>query len=290
LLDSLDYKGLALIYEDIDKDVVRNFDPNDKSISTEKRKLVQKEYLKKAKNAKFLSYYEQALEVDSEIPIKIKILNKRSDLKKIEKKNSEKAKLDTDESKNETEDQIIIKEEPILTKEEFNKIAFVYMFRKIEEFDFEIEKVKEIPSLIKKLGDFIRTKYKEIDSFFDENGKLRNEPYSLNISSTLGSITPITSMDHLYSIVRKFEGQSKVYFNIKPYFDIDTKAILAQAKKNPEEDEKAEVGGTLSDIKVSNSSDGKYDSDSNILSEQNFYETLDELTRGKMLFISFRSD
>lgn len=217
-----------MIYEDVDKAVLKDFNPKDKNISVEKRRLIQKELLKQAKNEKFVEKYEKALLEESGFPIKIKILSQRSDLKKIEIEKIKKSQADGEESKSETSEQSVTKGKITLTKEEFNKIAFVYMFRTIEEFDFEIEKITEIPSLIKKLRDLIKTKYKDVPSFFKEDGKLKNEPYNLNIAGPSGSITPITSMDHLYSIVKEFEGQSKVYFNIKPYFDIDTKAILEQ--------------------------------------------------------------
>ena len=234
--------------------------------------------VKADKNGKFVEYYVKALGEKSDKPVTIKVLQVKIKQKKIEKEES-KDSDSYEESKGKEGIKNVSKKIILATQEEIDKIAFVYLFRKIDTLDFDISKVREMPTLIKNLSKQIKTTCTGAKGYFDDKGDLVNEPYSVNITSNVGKLTPINNIDHLFEMVRSFPVRKKVYFNIKPYFDIDVKA----SRKNKKE--KVIVANQIvSDMRVRESSKGEFDSEANVLSEQNFYETLDERTKGEFSY------
>lgn len=155
-----------------------------------------------------------------------------------------------------------------VTQEDINKIAFVYLFRTYEELTFDISKLREMPELIKSLTEMIKKDYVDSSSKFAE-------PYNINIINSKGKLTPIKYIDQLFEIVKEFPKRPKVYFNIKPYFDV---SLSEEKTKNQKAIESKEI---VSEINV-RTEDGAFDADSSVMSEQNFLDTLDELSKSRV--------
>jgi formylmethanofuran dehydrogenase subunit E-like metal-binding protein len=144
----------------------------------------------------------------------------------------------------------------------------VYLFQTYEKLDFDINKIKEMPELIKSLTILIKKDYADSDKKFAD-------PYNINIINSKGKLTPIRYIDQIFEIVKEFPRREKVYFNIKPYFDV---SLVDNKTKNQKPIESKEI---VSEINV-RTEDGAFDVESSVMSEQNFLDTLDELSKNRV--------
>jgi hypothetical protein len=125
-----------------------------------------------------------------------------------------------------------------------------------------------MPELIKSLTEMIKKDYVDSGSKFAD-------PYNIIIINSKGKLTPIKYIDQLFEIVKEFPKRPKVYFNIKPYFDV---SLSEEKTKNQKAIESKEI---VSEINV-RTEDGAFDVDSSVMSEQNFLDTLDELSKSRV--------
>ena len=136
-----------------------------------------------------------------------------------------------------------------------------------DKFDFDIAKIKEMPLLIRSLKDHIQKEY-------EKSGKEFHEPYSINITNSKGRMTPVKDIDQMIDLVRQFPNRQKVYFNIKPYFEVGP----SEVRKKDKIVESKEV---VSELNFREDEKG-FNSESTVLSEQNFLDTLDEVSQSRV--------
>jgi len=87
-------------------------------------------------------------------------------------------------------------------------------------------------------------------------------------------------MEQLYSVVREFPHREKVYFNLKPYFQVGP-------RKGKGKERVVESKEVVSEVSFKESESGKFNAGSNVLSETNFLDTLDEVSQSQVSFLNF---
>ena len=162
-------------------------------------------------------------------------------------------------------------------EDDIKRVGFVYLFRVIEDLDFKLAEIKDMPTLLKCLNEQIKKMVDGSKGYFDAKGNLLFEPYNIFITNNKGKLTPIKKISQIYEIVRSFPRRKKVYFNIKPYFDVS-----AQDKEKLKKEKVLVSKEVVSQLRIKEGDGGKFDSESSLLSEQNFLDTLDTLNQDRI--------
>lgn len=150
----------------------------------------------------------------------------------------------------------------------------MYLFTELTTFDFDLATIHDMPDLIGALS-------KQLKGIYEAKGKEFHEPYNLNITNSKGRLTPVKNMPEFWSIVREFPTREKVFFSVKPYFNVQASEITAK-------DRVVESKEVVSELNFRETEEGKFNSESVVLSETNFLDTLDEVTKSRVRFTDFK--
>eukprot|EP00344_Euplotes_crassus_P008226 CAMPEP_0197004112 /NCGR_PEP_ID=MMETSP1380-20130617/18951_1 /TAXON_ID=5936 /ORGANISM="Euplotes crassus, Strain CT5" /LENGTH=318 /DNA_ID=CAMNT_0042422795 /DNA_START=13 /DNA_END=966 /DNA_ORIENTATION=+ len=239
----ISYKGLLFIYEDPLETI--------KGLSSIEKKL-EKHKIECNKN--FIAYLKEALSEKGADPFRVKII----DLQRW-----------WDKHEQDSDEEVKIGEEEKVDKEALaERVGFVYLFKEITKFDFDLASIRDMPDLINELNKQLKPQY-------EAKGKEFHEPYSLNITNSKGRLTPVKNMEQLFAIVREFPKRDKVFFSIKPYFHVGPSELTSK-------DKVVESKEIVSALQFREGEEGKFNSESVVLSETNFLDTLDEVTQDRI--------